>query len=49
MGKDSPRLRTNTVDVLLNGAALRLPPAATTFKQAAKVQGEEAGQLAMGI
>jgi site-specific DNA-methyltransferase (adenine-specific) len=46
-GKDYPRLQIVTVAALLNGAELKMPPAATTFKQAAKVQADGGKQVGM--
>lgn len=38
--RDYPKLQILTIADLLNGAEVKMPPAATTFKQARKVQGD---------
>jgi site-specific DNA-methyltransferase (adenine-specific) len=48
--RDYPRLQILSVAGLLAGAEVKMPPAATTFKQATKVRPEgEGGQLGMGM
>ncbi len=46
--RDYPRLQVLSVAALLGGGEVKMPPAATTFKQAAKVAAE-AGQMEMGM
>lgn len=44
--RDYPKLQMLSVADLLNGAEVKMPPAATTFKQAAKVKAE-GGQMGL--
>ncbi len=43
--RDYPRIQIATVQQLLDGAALKLPPSAVTFKQAEKTDSQDEAQL----
>jgi len=49
-GRDYPKIQILTVADLLNGAEVKMPPAATTFKQAQRAEDDGGGvQGALGV
>ena len=47
--QDYPRLQILTIEELLKGDQVRMPPAAQTFKQAPKAEVENEGQPKLGL
>ena len=47
--KDYPRIQILTIDELLHGAEVKMPPQFGTFKQAQRVQQAEAAQAELGL
>ncbi len=48
-GQDYPRLQILTIDELLHGAEVKMPPAHGTFKQAQRVQQRQGDQLGFDV
>jgi hypothetical protein len=47
-GRTYPRLQILTIEQLLNGAEIQMPPAYCTFKQAGRVR-EDGGQMGLDL
>ena len=47
--KDYPHIQILTIDDLLHGAEVKMPPQFGTFKQAQRVQQADAGQAELGF
>ena len=47
--QDYPRIQILTIESLLKGAQVQMPPTAQTFKQAPKVEGPKTGQPVLGL
>ena len=48
-GQKYPRIQIMTIEQLLKGAEIAMPPVSITFKKAERIKGEGAEQIGMGF